>query len=82
MNINPMKLMQVKGAWDDFKKRHPKFPQFMTAVGKTAIEEGTVFEVTVTTAEGKTLSTNVKLTDRDMDLIRQLQNLAADGNPV
>lgn len=80
MNINPMKLLQMKGAWDNFQKNHPKFPQFMKAVGKSALAEGTVMEVTVTTAEGKTLSTNLKLTAQDMEMFRQIQELVSEGS--
>lgn len=75
MNINPMKLLQLKGAWDTFQKNHPKFPQFVKVVGKGALAEGTVLEITVTTAEGKTLSTNLKVTAQDMEMIRQLKEL-------
>lgn len=80
MNINPMKVLQMKGAWNTFQKNHPKFPQFIKAVGKGALVEGTVMELTVTTAEGKTLSTNLKLTAQDMELFRQIQELVSEGS--
>lgn len=79
MNVNPMKLLQLKGAWETFQRNHPKFPQFMKAVGKGALAEGTVMEITVTTAEGKTLSTNLKVTAQDMELVRQLQTIISEG---
>lgn len=80
MNINPMKVLQMKGAWDAFQKNHPKFLQFIKAVGKGALAEGTVMELTVTTAEGKTLSTNLKLTAQDMELFRQIQEVVSEGS--
>lgn len=80
MNINPMKLLQMKGAWDTFQKNHPKFPQFMKAVGKGALAEGAVVEITVTTAEGKTLSTNLKITEQDMELARQIREMVSEGS--
>lgn len=79
MNINPVKLLQMKGAWDAFQRNHPKFPQFMKAVGKGALAEGTVMELTVTTAEGKTLSTNLKITAQDMEMIRQIQEIISES---
>lgn len=79
MNMNPMKLLQLKGAWDTFQRNHPKFPQFMKAVGKGALAEGTVMEITVTTAEGRTLSTNLKITAQDMDMVKQLREIISEG---
>lgn len=79
MNVNPMKLLQLKGAWDAFQKNHPKFPLFMKAVGKGALTEGTVLEINVTTAERKTLSTNLKITAQDMEMFRQIQEMVSEG---
>lgn len=78
--MNPMKLLQIKSAWDSFQKNHPKFPQFMKAVGKGALAEGTVMEINITTVEGKTLSTNLKITAQDMELFRQVQEMVSEGN--
>lgn len=79
MNMNPMKMLQLKGAWDAFRRNHPKFPQFVKAVGKGALAEGAVVEINVTTAEGKSLSTNLKITAQDMELFEQLKELAMEG---
>ena len=32
MAINPMKLLELKNLWSAFTRRHPKFPQFLSAV--------------------------------------------------
>ncbi len=73
--INPAKLLKFKGAWDKFVGNHPKFPLFINAVRSQAIEEGSVIEITVTTAEGKTLSTNIKVTGSDKELFNDLTEL-------
>ena len=73
--FNPAKLFKIKSAWEKFTENHPKFPKFMEAVGKTALEEGTVFEFNVTTAEGTSLSSNIKLTKSDIELFRELSEL-------
>ena len=75
--FNPMKLLQIKASWEQFKARHPKFPSFLNAVSKGAVMEGTV-----TTAEGKTFSSNLKLTAEDMKLINDMQEMfmAQQGN--
>ena len=49
MAINPMKLLELKNLWNAFTRRHPKFPQFISAVQQAGISEGTVIEVQITT---------------------------------
>ncbi len=75
MAVNPMKLLQLKNAWEEFTKRHPKFPQFMAAVKQHGITEGTVIEIQVTTPEGKNFTSNLKVTEEDLQAIRNMQEL-------
>ena len=69
MAINPMQLLKVKGMWEQFAKRHPKFPAFLRAMSKGMITEGSVVEVTITTADSRKYSTNLKITAEDMELV-------------
>jgi hypothetical protein len=73
--FNPAKLLKIKGAWEKFTVNHPKFPKFMEAVGQTALEEGTIFEINVTTISGNTMSSNLKLTKSDIELFRELSEM-------
>lgn len=73
--MNPMKLFQMKAAWDRFQANHPKFPQFLQAVGKSGVAEGTVIEITVTTKEGRVLNSSLKLTEADMELVDEIKNI-------
>lgn len=77
--INPAKLLKFKGAWDKFVKNHPKFPMFLNAVRNNAIEEGSVIEITVTTTDGKSLSTNIKVTQSDKEMLSELTELMKNG---
>ena len=43
--INPLKLLQLKSAWERFKSNHPRFPLFLSAVSKRGIKEGTVIKI-------------------------------------
>ena len=47
MSLNPLKLMQLKNAWQSFARRHPKFPLFWKAVYKQGLVDGTVLEFKV-----------------------------------
>ena len=68
-------IMKIKGAWDTFTRNHPKFMPFMQAVGKEAIGDGTIIEVKVTSPDGKEYTTNMKLTQSDMDLFASLKGM-------
>lgn len=74
MAINPMKLLEIRNLWAAFTRRHPKFPQFLTAVQQAGIPEGTVIEVTITPPDGKTFTSNLKVTAEDIDAVKSLQN--------
>lgn len=74
MAINPMKLLEIRNLWSAFTRRHPKFPQFLTAIQQAGIPEGTVIEVTITPPDGKTFTSNLKVTAEDIDAVKSLQN--------
>ena len=69
-----MKLLEIRNLWSAFTRRHPKFPQFLTAVQQAGIPEGTVVEVTITPPDGKTFTSNLKVTAEDIDAVKSLQN--------
>ena len=54
---------------------HPKFPAFLQAAQNAGITEGTIFEISMTTPEGKTMTTNVRLTASDMQAFNDLKGL-------
>lgn len=76
MSINPAMLFKIKGAWDKFVGNHPKFPMFLRAASATGIKEGYIIEVKITDTDGKTICTNVKLTDSDMELIDMIKDMS------
>ena len=69
--MNLGNIMQLKNSWATFTQNHPKFPKFLQAAG-TAVKEDTLIEIRLTTAEGKVIETNLKVTASDIDLIRNL----------
>ena len=79
--MNPMDLFRMKGLWDKFTRNHPKFPLFMQTVGKNAIAEDTIFEFKVTTADGETYSSNLKVSASDMELLAEMKSLMANMKP-
>ena len=76
MGMNPMALLKVKKSWDTFCGNHPRFPAFLQAAQSAGFQEGTVIEVSMTTPEGRTLTTNVRLTASDIQAFNDLKGLA------
>lgn len=74
MNMNPMMLMQLQQRLGKFQQDHPKVMPFFQAVGANAVTEGTVFAIKVTTPDGKTLESNIKLTANDIETINMIKN--------
>lgn len=77
MNLqNPAAILQMMNLWSRFQNNHPKFPKFLSAVVKNGIKEGSIIEIKVTTAEGESYDSNLKVNAEDMDMIEQIKNLA------
>ncbi len=75
MNMNPMALLALKSDFNKFKNNHPKFLQFAKAFTKAGIQEGTVMECKVITADGREFQTNIRVTADDLELLENLKNL-------
>ncbi len=74
MNMNPMMLMQLQQRIQTFQQDHPKFLPFLMALKDNALEEGTVVAMKVTTPEGKTIESNIKLTANDIETVRMMMD--------
>lgn len=79
MNIqNPAAIFQLMNLWGRFQKNHPKFPKFLSAVVRNGIKEGSIIEIKVTTAEGESFDSNLKINAEDMEMIEQIKNMSFD----
>ena len=74
MAMNLQSLLQLKSLWQRFTNQHPKFPAFLRAA-QPALKEGSIFSFTITTPEGKTLESNLKVTSSDLELVESLKNM-------
>lgn len=75
MDFNPVKLLQLKNSWGQFKQNHPKFSSFWKAVYKNSLDEGTVIEFKVTSPDGKVLASNIKLRESDLELFHEIMSM-------
>lgn len=73
--INPLDVLRVKGMWEKFREAHPKIIAFGKAVRGGYVKEGSVFDLTVTDPDGKSIRANFKLSGEDIELFRQLAEI-------
>lgn len=76
---NMSMLLGVRQKLDVLRANHPKFFGFINAVRMKGIKEGSIFEIKVTTPEGETLETAIKLTESDMEVLKDLLSMSAKG---
>lgn len=72
-------MMKLKGAWDTFSANHPKFVPFMRAITTDGIQDGTMIEMKVTSAEGKEYNTNLRITESDLALFQEMKTMMNKG---
>ncbi|CUH92123.1 hypothetical protein [Herbinix luporum] len=73
--FNPAKIFKIKGAWESFARNHPKFVNFIGALKNNYIKEGTIIEISVSTEDGKQITSNLKLTEEDIKLFTEMSEL-------
>lgn len=68
-------MSYFKTSIERFRSNHPKFPLFVNAVSQDALMEGTIIDITVTSPEGKQYSSNIKLKEEDIELMKMIQQM-------
>ena len=77
--MNPMNLLQLKPACDQFRSNHPKLIQFIKASAREDVmDEGTLIEINIKTSAGKSLSSNIRVRQSDLEFLRALKDIAQD----
>ena len=74
--MNPAVLMKLMSAKTQFEQSHPKVISFLKTVFSRPIEEGTILELTVTRPGEEPITTNMKVQQSDLDLLKELEELA------
>ena len=72
---NPAKFLQFKRQYSAFTGRHPKFMRYLAYITDHYMSEGTILDLTVTDASGKSLHGNARLTEEDAAFLRQVKEL-------
>ncbi len=73
--MNSQSLMKFMSAFSTFRSNHPKFVSFAEMFLRRGIEEGTVIEVTITTPGEEPVTSNLKVTQSDIELFQSLKDI-------
>ncbi len=73
--MNPASIMKLMSAKNRFTENHPKFAAFIRAVFSKGIEEGTIIEIQVTRPGENPMTSNIKVQQSDLELMRELREL-------
>ena len=73
--MNPSAIMKIMNAKNKFVEHHPKFTAFLSAVYSRGIDAGTIIEITVTKPGTEPITSNIRVQESDLELLRGLQNL-------
>ncbi|MBR4573342.1 MAG: hypothetical protein IKO16_00375 [Lachnospiraceae bacterium] len=73
--MNPQSAMKVLASLNTFRSNHPKFAGFVQLMLKRGFDEGTVIEVTVTRPGEDPITSNMKVTQSDLELFSSLKDL-------
>ena len=73
--INPASIMKVMEAKNKFTAAHPKFAAFLQMAFSREITEGTVIEITLTRPGEEPVTTNMKVQQSDLELMKELKDI-------
>lgn len=72
--MNPMMMIKLKTMFDKFRINHPKVIGFFSAASNKVAKDS-VIEIKLTSPEGETILTNMRVTDDDIELMNEFINL-------
>ncbi len=73
--MNPMALLKLKSCIEKFKSNHPKVISFFTAASGTVVKDS-IIELKLTSPDGKTMVTNMRVTEDDLAMISEFNEFS------
>ncbi|MCR5420362.1 MAG: hypothetical protein K6E98_05110 [Lachnospiraceae bacterium] len=65
--------MKIMGKLMQFQQAHPKFARFVMDNIRSGITEGSVLELTITRPGGEPMTTNMRVTQEDIELLKSFK---------
>ena len=75
--MNPASILKLMNMKNGFETRHPRAVSFVNNELMGEIPEGTVLELSITRPGEKTVTTNMKVTAEDLEMLAELRQLKA-----
>ena len=72
MGLNPMSLMKLAGLRKRLAENHPKVAAFLGSVIGSGLPGGTILEVTVTKPGEAPVTTNMRVSQSDVEIMREI----------
>ncbi|SCW72436.1 hypothetical protein SAMN02910400_02067 [Lachnospiraceae bacterium C10] len=73
--VNPASIFKLKSAFGQFQANHPKVVSYFQTVFGSGVPEGSVIEITVTKPGAQPITTNLKVSASDLELVNTLKDL-------
>ncbi len=67
--------MKIKQGGEKFAAAHPRFLRFLQVVAEKGVQVGGVLDVTLTAPDGEQIQSNIRLSQEDVDFIKELMAL-------
>lgn len=74
--MNPFGMLKLKPLFENFCQEHPKMLMFFAAAAGS-VDKDSVLEVSLKTSEGKTMKTNILVSDNDVAIFEELKKIIA-----
>ena len=74
--INPLTMMKLNQTKNKFVSNHPKFAAFIKNFFSKKIEAGTIIEITVKRLDEEPVTSNMRVTESDLELLKSLKKAA------
>jgi hypothetical protein len=75
MPVNPKNIMKLRERLGIFQSQHPRVQPFLKDAFSGGVLEGSVIELKVTSPEGRSCITNIRLTQEDVETINMIREL-------
>ena len=72
--MKPTAIVKMKSLVERFRNNHPKFSMF-AATASNYVGVGSIIEVNIQDAEGKSICTNIRVTEDDIELMEAVKEL-------
>lgn len=72
--MKPTAIAKMRSLVERFRNNHPKFSMF-AAAASNYVSVGSIIEINIQDAEGKSICTNIRVTEDDIELMEAIKEI-------